>query len=507
MDRTRRGRFRAGAGFRGKNVASDLASGGGCASLRACTASRMNNEIRWFARLGIDQQLFTREQCLALGGALGDAAALLDVAQKMLDDSICTNVDALERTAGLAVQKAQSGRPPLDDPFNQDATEPAGEAPAGAPAETNGLPHFAFAEVAQLSEEESRRRMAGLLQECGRCGASDLHLSAGARPFIRRHRAHQFLTEHVLTADESLRLNTALLSPEQRQAFLEGKDYDYALSLDDRSRYRVNLMFHKDGPAGCYRLVSSVARPLAELGFTNVEIIKKLLTYHNGLILITGPVGAGKTTTLASLVSLLNQQREDHIITVEDPIEVVQAAQGCNVTQREVGRHTNTFFSALKGALREDPDVIVIGELRDLETIEMAITAAETGHLVIGTMHTSDAATTLNRLLDVFPAAQQAQIRASVAESLRGIICQKLLPAAAGGVVLACEIMVNNPAIANMIRENKPQGLRNVMETGVKEGMCLMEAVVFDLYNEGRITGQTALGNISNRVIRAKIPA
>ncbi len=183
----------------------------------------------------------------------------------------------------------------------------------------------------------------------------------------------------------------------------------------------------------------------------------------------------------------------------------MQPAKGCNVTQREVGPHTKSFASALKGALREDPDIIVIGELRDLETIEMAVSASETGHLVIGTMHTSDAATTLNRMLDVFPPAQQTQIRASVAESLRGVICQRLLPAAKGGLVLACEILVNNTAIAALIREGKTTGLRNTMETGVKEGMCLMDNVVFQLHREGKIASGTALANITNRVLRAKI--
>ena len=230
-----------------------------------------------------------------------------------------------------------------------------------------------------------------------------------------------------------------------------------------------------------------------------------MLSYHNGLILITGPVGSGKTTTLASMVAYLNETRTDHIITVEDPIEVVQPAKGCNVTQREVGPHTRTFATALKGALREDPDIIVIGELRDLETIEMAISASETGHLVIGTMHTSDAATTLNRLLDVFPPAQQTQIRASVAESLRGIVCQRLLPGADGGLVLACEILVSNTAIQNLIREGKSTGLRNTMETGVKEGMCLMDNVVFGLWQERKISAEVALANITNRVLKAKI--
>jgi twitching motility protein PilT len=230
-----------------------------------------------------------------------------------------------------------------------------------------------------------------------------------------------------------------------------------------------------------------------------------MLSYHNGLILVTGPVGSGKTTTLASMVAYLNETRTDHIITVEDPIEVVQPARGCNVTQREVGPHTRTFASALKGALREDPDIIVIGELRDLETIEMAISASETGHLVIGTMHTSDAATTLNRLLDVFSPAQQAQIRASVAESLRGIVCQRLLPGTDGGLVLACEILVSNTAIQNLIREGKSAGLRNTMETGVKEGMCLMDNAVFALHQDRAISSEVAMQNINNRVLRARI--
>ena len=301
-------------------------------------------------------------------------------------------------------------------------------------------------------------------------------------------------------------MNTALLSDGQKKIFLDRKDYDYALALSGTDRYRVNLMFHKGGAAGSYRMVPDKVPSLGNLGFSaHLETIKKLLSYHNGLILITGPVGSGKTTTLAAMVDYLNSTRTDHIITVEDPIEVVQPPKGCNVTQREIGQHTKSFASALKGALREDPDVIIIGELRDLETIEMAITASETGHLVIGTMHTSDAATTLNRVLDVFPPGQLPQIRASVAESLRGVVCQRLLPDAKGGLTLACEILINNVAIQNLIREGKSQGLRNTMETGVREGMCLMDNVVFSLWQDRSITAETALANITNRVLRAKI--
>jgi twitching motility protein PilT len=265
-------------------------------------------------------------------------------------------------------------------------------------------------------------------------------------------------------------------------------------------------MFHKNGAAGAYRMVPAETRTLEDLGYSqHIATLHKLLSYHNGLILITGPVGSGKTTTLASMVAYLNETRTDHIITVEDPIEVVQPAKGCNVTQREVGPHTRSFASALKGALREDPDVIVIGELRDLETIEMAISASETGHLVIGTMHTSDAATTLNRLLDVFPPAQQTQIRSSVAESLRGVVCQRLLPATDGTLALACEILISNTAIQNLIKEGKTTGLRNTMETGVKEGMCLMDNVVFGLWKDKKISVEVAQMNITNRVLKAKI--
>ena len=357
-----------------------------------------------------------------------------------------------------------------------------------------------------MSDEAVAAGGRGLLTAVARHPASDLHLSTGARPFIRRDRALSFLSDHTLTAEDALRLNVALLSEGQRKIYLERKDFDYALALGAADRYRVNLMFHKNGAAGAYRMVPEAVRSMAELGYAaHLPTIQKLLSYHNGLILITGPVGSGKTTTLASVVDWLNAQRTDHIITVEDPIEVVQPAKGCNVSQREVGAHTRTFASALKGALREDPDIIVIGELRDLETIEMAISASETGHLVIGTMHTSDAATTLNRLLDVFPPAQQSQIRASVAESLRGVICQRLLPGAAGGLVLACEILVSNIAIQNLIKEGKSSGLRNSMETGSKEGMCLMDNVVFSLWEAREITAETALAIIDNRVLRAKI--
>jgi twitching motility protein PilT len=482
----------------------------------------MQNEIRWLVRLCLDLNLINLSQAVAVRTALGDNADLMDFAQQLIDDGYIDDHAVLEKIAGQALTKGKAGPPP-NDPFASVPHRPAPAAPslppppravtgltappfmAGGGGTPPRLPSIPFDMVASMDDATLVASMNTLLRDCARYGASDLHLSAGTRPFLRTQRALKHLANHVLTEADSRRLNTALLAPHQRKIFEEFRDYDYALALDATSRYRVNLMVHKAGISGCYRMVPATIPRLDQLGLRNVEAVRKLLAYHNGLILVTGPVGSGKTTTLAALVAELNSTRQDHIITVEDPIEVVQPAQGCNITQREVGPHTASFASALKGALREDPDVIIIGELRDLETIEMAITASETGHLVIGTMHTSDAATTLNRLLDVFPPSQQAQIRASVAESLRGILCQRLLPATDGSLVLATEFLVANTAVSALIREGKTQGLRNVLETGLREGMSLMENVVFDLYSKGTISGDTARQNISSRMMKAKI--
>ncbi len=476
----------------------------------------MEASIIWLAKLGVDQQLFTVKTAWAVRLKLGEDISLMDFAQELVDGRHVPDekVEVLEILAGMAHAKGKAG-PPEDDPFNASSmavgtsmpfvpSKPAGPKEESV-APISSAANFPFDQIAKMTDADVASAMRGLLKACAKEGASDLHLSAGGVPFVRRQRALTALGKHVLTAEEALRLNTALLAPHQRALYLERKEFDYALALNAANRYRVNLMFHKGGAAGSYRMIAAKVPKLSELGLRNLDAVRKLLSYHNGLILVTGPVGAGKTTTLAALVAELNETRQDHIITVEDPIEVVQPAIGCNITQREVGPHTKTFASALKGALREDPDVIVIGELRDLETIEMAISASETGHLVIGTMHTSDASTTLNRLLDVFPPAQQSQIRASVAESLRGIVCQRLLPAEEGGLVLACEILIGNPAIAALIREGKMQGLRNVIETGQRDGMCLMESVVFKLYEENKISAETARDNIANRVLKARI--
>lgn len=362
-----------------------------------------------------------------------------------------------------------------------------------------------FGGIGSMSVQDTRQWMVQLLLKCQTTGASDLHICADARPFIRYNRNVTYLGDHVFTPEEADQINKALLSDFQINEFDENQDLDYALSLDLHLRYRVNLMVHKDGTEGTYRIVPNEVQSLEELGFAKPETIRKLLSYHNGLIMVTGPMGSGKTATLAALVDELNRTRQDHLITVESPIEIVQHSEQCQITQREVGSHTKTFQSALKGALRQDPDIIVIGEMRDLETVEMAISASETGHLVIGTMHTSDAANTLNRLLDVFPAAQQTQIRSMVAESLRGIVCQRLLPANDGGVALAYELLLNNAAVGNLIRSNKADGLSNIIETGRSEGMILMDKSIFALWEANLISDEVALANLVSRPMKQQI--
>ena len=363
----------------------------------------------------------------------------------------------------------------------------------------DGFPNFTDLEA--LNDADLRVAMEQLFIHCQQMGASDLHLTGGARPRIRHHRRIVYLSQTPLEDTLARRMNLILLTPAQREEFEAEWDLDYALSIGNEHsgstmRFRANLIEQKNGISAVYRIIADHLMSLEELGFPNADNIRKLLTYHNGIILVTGPVGSGKTTTLASLVHELNRTRTDHIIAVEDPIEVMQDSQNCIVTQRQVGKHTASFHSALKSALREDPDIIVIGEMRDLETIEMAISAAETGHLVIATMHTRDAGSTLNRILDVFPPSQQNQIRAMTAGSLRGIVCQRLLPSVDDGVVLACELMVNTTAVANIIRDGKDTGLDTAMQSGKKAGMRTMQESAQELLDQGRISPEVAAENM-----------
>ena len=356
-----------------------------------------------------------------------------------------------------------------------------------------------LSDTAYLDDAGLEERMIYLLSCLRYLGCSDLHISAGAPPFVRRQLMIEHIDSYVLTAEDAERLNLCLLSPERKQYFQKEQDCSFSLEVGT-NRFRVCLMMQKDGISGSYRLVPDHICQLEELGFMerDATTIRKLLDYNNGLILVTGPIGAGKTTTLAAMVNVANEKREDHIITVEEPIEILQLSKKCSVTQREIGKHTISYHSALKAALREDPDIIVVGEMHDLETIENAITAAETGHLVIGTLHTGDAANTLNRLLDVFPPSQQAQIRAMTAGSLRGIICQKQIPNGSGGIELVYEILINSQAVANLVSEGKTYQLKATMAIGSKLGMFTMDQLIFEKFNAGLLTYEAALSRMTD---------
>ncbi|MBM4084075.1 MAG: type IV pilus twitching motility protein PilT [Planctomycetes bacterium] len=329
-------------------------------------------------------------------------------------------------------------------------------------------------------------------------GASDLHLCCGAPPTVRLHGVLKRFKYHDLTPEENERMIMEILTPRQKDEFKQKWELDLSYDAAGIARCRSNVCKQRRGMDATFRLIPDKIATLDELGFP--PVIKKMLEYRQGLILVTGQAGCGKTTTLAAMVDHLNINRRDHIITLEDPIEIIQKPKGCHVIQREVGIHTKSFARALRAALREDPDIILVGEMRDLETISLAITAAETGHLVLGTLHTTNAARTIGRILDVFPPGQQGQIRAMVSESLRGIVSQQLLPTGDGkGRVVCMEILLVTPAISNLIREDRCFRIPSQMQTGVKLGMQLMDDHILALFNRGIISTETALERAVDR--------
>jgi len=323
-------------------------------------------------------------------------------------------------------------------------------------------------------------------------GASDIHLGVNAPPVWRLHGILQPIWPDAprFTAEQTNALAAGFLASWQRAQLEERGDSDFAYA-NSFGRFRASVVRQRLGVDLVFRIISTAVRTMDEIGLP--EHLKLLTRYQNGLILVTGPMGSGKSTTLAALVEQVNLERREHIITLEDPIEYILQPKGCHITQREVHTHTRSFAAALRGALREDPDVIMVGEMRDLETISLAITASETGHLVLGTLHTGNASRTLDRVLDVFPVDQQEQIRVMVSESLRGVISQQLIPRANGqGRVLALETLTNTPAVANVIREAKTFMLPGIIQTGKKQGMQLMDDALVDLAKRGQISADEA---------------
>ncbi len=327
--------------------------------------------------------------------------------------------------------------------------------------------------------------------------ASDLLISAGAPPILRINGQLFRSRTDPLTPEQTEALVYGFLTDEQRDHFEANKELDFSLAVGRRHRFRVNVYRQKGAVTAALRPIPEEMPSLADLGLPpGVEDLAKA---SQGLILVTGPTGSGKTTTQAALIDLINNDRACHIITVEDPIEYVHSHRRSIVDQREVGGDTSDFKTALKYVLRQDPDVILVGEMRDLETIQSALTAAETGHLVMATLHTNDAIQTVDRIIDVFPGDQQQQIRFQLSMTLLAIVSQRLLPRVdKTGRVLACEILRNNTAVANLIREAKTHQVYSVVETGTREGMMTMDRSVKALYNKGLISYEEAISHMRN---------
>jgi twitching motility protein PilT len=318
-------------------------------------------------------------------------------------------------------------------------------------------------------------------------GASDLHLTSGAPPYLRIHGYMQAMNYRDLTNQDCQSLIFEILSEKQKKSFVEKWELDFAYFVSGTGRFRANVFMQRKGLGAVFRVIPEKVKTVQELNLPPTML--ELIDVDRGLVLVTGPTGSGKSTTLAALLHHLNMTRESHMITIEDPIEFVHQNVKSLVNQREVGSHTKSFANALKSALREDPDILLVGEMRDLETISLALTAAETGHLVFATLHTNSAAKTIDRIIDVFPTGQQAQIRTMLSESLRGVIAQTLFARADGrGRVAAFEIMRNTKAIANLIREGKIHQIASAIQTGQKYGMVLFDKYVEDLVKKGLVS-------------------
>ena len=323
--------------------------------------------------------------------------------------------------------------------------------------------------------------------------ASDLHLSSGAPPLVRRDGEMQRLVDNAgpLTTDMLMRLLTEIMPDANRQEFEARHDTDFAYEIAGLARFRANVFLDRNGVGAVFRVIPSKILSAETLGLS--QHVLGLCELKKGLVLVTGPTGSGKSTTLCAMIDYINRSRADHIITIEDPIEFVHDNQKCLINQREVRTHTDSFKDALRAALREDPDVILVGELRDLETIAIAIETAETGHLVFGTLHTTTAASTVDRVIDQFPADRQAQIRVMLSESLRGVIAQTLCKKVGGGRVAALEVLLVNGAISNLIREGKTFQINSMMQVGRAQGMVTLNDALSELVKKGQITPEEAV--------------
>jgi twitching motility protein PilT len=359
------------------------------------------------------------------------------------------------------------------------AKRAAAPPPAGLPADF-GSPQFKVAE----------RALGELLKRLVESGSSDLHLRVGEPPIFRTHGEMKRQSMPALNGDQLQVLLLAIMPDRNRADWNETGDSDFAYEIAGLARFRVNAARDRKGPVAVFRVIPAQVLSTEQLEIT--KEVQQLCYLTKGLVLVTGPTGSGKSTTLCALIDLINRTRTDHIITIEDPIEFVHENKKCVITQRQVGLHTGSFKAALRAALREDPDIVLVGEMRDLETIAIAIETAETGHLVFGTLHTTTAASTVDRIIDQFPSDRQAQIRVMLSESLRGVVCQTLCKKIGGGRVAAREILLTTPAVSNLIRESKIFQIPSIIQTSKQLGMLTLNDALLDLVEKKLVTPDEA---------------
>ncbi len=371
------------------------------------------------------------------------------------------------------------------------AHAPADE-PLSASAQNDVIGAFA-------GSDEARAALDALLRTMVSRNASDLHLRCGEPPIVRLHGEMTRLEGSALEPAELEAMIRSVMPERNRREYAESNDTDYAYELDGVARFRANALKDRKGPAAVFRQIPATVVTVEQMGITSE--VQKLCQLNKGLVLVTGPTGSGKSTTLCSLIDLVNRSRSDHVLTIEDPIEFVHPNKKCVITQRQVGVHTGSFKSALRAALREDPDIILVGELRDLETVAIAIETAETGHLVFGTLHTTTAAGTIDRIIDQFPADRQAQIRVMLAESLKGVISQTLCKKIGGGRVAAREVLLSIPAVANLIREGKTFQIPTVMQTSKRLGMVTLNDALMELVDGKLIEPAEGYGKAVDKVM------